>query len=133
LQAHSWSDTETAALCLLAGLGISLAIAGFDKIRAGYRIQGRLAAFFFFLLLESPTLVYAGILLGMAAAAKLIGKDDQGQLLIFSVAGGAAVGFVFWLVRHLRNKWARFGVILALAAGIPAAGIYWLHVDESIL
>jgi tetratricopeptide (TPR) repeat protein len=133
LQAHSWSDAETVTLCLLAGLGASLAIAGFDKVRAGYRLQGRLAAFFFFLLLESPTLVYAGILLGLAAAAKLIGKEDQGQLLVFSVAGGAAVGFVFWLVRHLPNKWARFGVILALAAGIPAAGIYWLHVDESLV
>src|SRR5262245_2457930 len=53
--------------CTAGGLRAALLIAAWSKLRQGYRVQGRLPAFLLFLLLESPTLVYAGIVVGMAA------------------------------------------------------------------
>lgn len=133
LQSRSGKDIETVALCLAAGLSICLVIAGFGKIRAGYRIQGRLAPFFFFLLLESPTLVYAGILGGMVVGAKLVGHDDEGRLLVSAVTSGAAIGFLFAIVRNLKNKWVRFGIILAIVAGVLGGGVASLEYEPGLI
>src|SRR5690242_20327717 len=72
----SWRSVGVAAACSFGGLVLFLAVAGARKLRDGYRVTGRLPAFVLFLLLESPGLVYAGILLGTLLADALV-KDAK--------------------------------------------------------
>ena len=91
--APSWHTPVLVTLYSLAGLGLALGVAAYGKLRQGYQVKGRLLAFVLFLLLESPTLVYAGILLGTAAGAAalhLIGDDTN--LFAATVGGGVALG-----------------------------------------
>jgi len=88
----SWQTPVLVTASSFAGLALALAVAAFGKLREGYRIKGRLLAFVLFLSLESPTLVYAGILLGTAAGAlalHLVG--DDARLLAATLGGGVAV------------------------------------------
>src|SRR5262245_36523084 len=64
---HAWDALARVNLLALGGLVLALLLAGLSKMREGYRIRGRLLIFVLFLLLESPTLVYAGILGGTLA------------------------------------------------------------------
>ena len=68
LQTSDWTTFARVNSCLAAGLGLALLVSGFQKWRDGYRPRGRLAAFVFFLLLESDLLIYAGIVLGLFLA-----------------------------------------------------------------
>src|SRR5262245_2369847 len=68
-QTFSWEPPLQVLLCTVGGLAVALLLAAAVKLRAGYRIRGRLLPFILFLLLESPTLVYAGILGGMLLGA----------------------------------------------------------------
>src|SRR5262249_30444429 len=102
-----------------------LAFAGTRKVREGYTVRGRLIPFLLFLLLENPALVYAGILLGLAVGAFTVrsGDPDQWQLLL-TVGGGAALGYVFWLFRHVRDMRLRFYLGMALAAVLVGGPIF---------
>src|SRR5262249_44916342 len=74
LQEPDWRRIGLVALCTFGGLFLCLAVAGYRKWREGYRPRGRWPAFLLFLLLESPDLVYAGILLGLATGAFAVRK-----------------------------------------------------------
>src|SRR5687767_12104462 len=74
----SWQAPLIVTACALGGLAVCLLIAAWLKMREGYRAAGRLPAFVLFLLLESPTLVYAGILLGTAVGAFLVKSGGTG-------------------------------------------------------
>src|SRR5438445_11848626 len=63
-----WETLQVGAF-MVGGLALCLGIAGWRKVREGYRIRGRLSGFIFFLLLDNPVLVYAGIVLGLAVGA----------------------------------------------------------------
>ncbi len=69
LHEPDWKTLALVNLCTLGGLVVGLGIATVRKLVQGYRTKGRLPAFALFLLLESPALVYAGILVGTAAGA----------------------------------------------------------------
>ena len=118
------------AACTFGGLLLALGLAGLWKIKQGYRIRGRLAPFILFLLLESPGLVYAGILAGTAAGAYLIHggtiDDQQRALLIYMVGGGAILGVLFGVVRSVRIRRVRLGVSLLMAAALVGGLAYWL-------
>src|ERR1700683_4980609 len=58
----SAAETGRAGLCVAAALAMVLGIAGVRKFREGYR--GRWRAFLLLILLESPGLVYGGVLVG---------------------------------------------------------------------
>ena len=58
---------------------LGLAVAAVRKLREGYKVNGRVPAFVVFLLLESPGLVYAGILLGLIAGAYTLGVGTPGR------------------------------------------------------
>jgi tetratricopeptide (TPR) repeat protein len=125
---RSWGLLARVNLLTLAGLLLALAVAGLLKLREGYRVKGRLVVFLLFLLLESPTLVYAGILGGTLAGIYLGRLPDQGDLdnlFLPVVGGGAAAGLVFGLLHQVRHRMARIGSILALGAGLVAAALYW--------
>jgi tetratricopeptide (TPR) repeat protein len=121
----SWPTLLTVNLCTLAGLAIGLAVAAFVKLREGFRVKGRLLIFLLFLLLESPTLVYAGILGGAAVGTFLVRQEGLDHLLLPTVGGGAAVGVLFGLLRQVQHRYARLGLILALAAGLVAGALAW--------
>jgi tetratricopeptide (TPR) repeat protein len=123
-----WQITGTAALATLIGLVVCLAIAALIKFRQGYRARGRRAAFTLFLLLESPSLVYAGIVLGLAAGALYAtGQPAAENALLPYVGAGAALGLVFAFLPQIKDRRIRIGVCFALAALIVGGALYWFH------
>jgi tetratricopeptide (TPR) repeat protein len=134
--ATSWGFLLRVNLLTLAGLALALIVAGLAKLREGFRVRGRFLAFLLFLLLESPTLAYLGILGGTVAGIywvrhtlTQIAPDQQGVLegLLLPTLGGAALaGLAFGLLRQVRHRLHRLLLILALAAGLVAAAMSWL-------
>ncbi|TMQ29299.1 MAG: hypothetical protein E6K70_25900 [Planctomycetota bacterium] len=122
-----WISLGVVALLALGGLAIALGVAAFQKMRAGYRAAGKFLPFLAFLILESPILVYAGIVGGMAAGAAFLCKDlTDVRLLAILAMAGAALGIVFWLLRTVRQRWYRVGLSLLLATGLAAAALFFL-------
>jgi tetratricopeptide (TPR) repeat protein len=127
-------------LLALAGLALGLLVAGLVKLREGFRVRGRLIPFLLFLLLESPTLAYLGILGGTVAGIFLVRNDltvlypasqDTLQQLLVPVLGGAALaGLVFGLLRQVRDRMVRLGVILAAGALVVALAMSWLGLRD---
>jgi tetratricopeptide (TPR) repeat protein len=129
LHEPSWQALLRVNLCTLAGLVVCLGIAGVRKLMQGYRVRGRVLAFVLFLLLESPSLVYAGILAGTAVGALAFtppagasGQSPWRELLPF-VAGGAVLGSLFGSLKLVRRREARIGLSLALAAVLVAGAL----------
>src|SRR5262245_39741862 len=103
LQAPDWQALGLAMAVMSGGLVAALACAAFGKLREGYRVQGRLIPFLLFLVLESPELVYAGIVLGTVIAAFLIRRPADDWVLTSLFVGGAILGIVFWFFRSVRQ------------------------------
>ena len=133
LEEIAWTQTAHVALWTVGGLAIALAIAAGLKIREGYQVRGRLVPFILFLLLESPGLVYAGAILGLALGAFSIRKPDSETLFMMAFGGGAGVGVLLWLIRQPSDRWVRMGLGLGLAAGLIAAGWYGLLQSTTLL
>jgi tetratricopeptide (TPR) repeat protein len=110
----------------LGGLALALGVAALAKVREGYRIRGRLLLFLLFLLLESPTLVYAGILGGTLAGVLLVRPPQTDNLLLYTLAGGGIVGLAFGQLRQVRHRLYRLLLTLAAAAALVGAGLAWL-------
>jgi tetratricopeptide (TPR) repeat protein len=110
----------------LGGLALAIGLAAVSKLREGYRVRGRLLLFFLFLLLESPTLVYAGILGGTLVGVLSVRPPQTDNLLLYTVAGGGIVGLAFGLLRQVRHRLYRLLMILAAAAFLVGAGLAWL-------
>jgi tetratricopeptide (TPR) repeat protein len=110
----------------LGGLLVALALAALTKLREGYRVRGRVLVFGLFLLLESPTLVYAGILIGTISGIYLVRQPDAADLLIPTIAGGGVAGLAFGLLHQVRHRLWRLGVILAAAGALALSGMAWL-------
>jgi tetratricopeptide (TPR) repeat protein len=133
---EGWQALGLSALFTLVGLVLALLFAGVLKLRQGYHINGKFVAFTLFLLLESPTLAYGGILGGALASIaynySVLGTLAADQLptldaLRVPVLGGAALaGFAFGLLHQVKHQLARAALIIALAGGILAAGLSWL-------
>src|SRR5262249_40471014 len=127
-------------LTALGGLGLPLLIAAVLRFRDALRAHGRMLAFLLFLLLESPTLTYLGILAGTFAGVHLLrstpglipqdGPDAPQQLCIPISGGGAAAGLASGLLRQVQHRLARLCLILALAGGLVACGLSWLGLAE---
>jgi tetratricopeptide (TPR) repeat protein len=114
----------------LAGLVLALLVAAVLKIRQGYRVKGRPVVFGLILLLESGTLVYAGIIGGALVGAWLLRPPGEGDLLVPLLAGGAGVGFVLGLLRQLQSRGVRLALVVTLAAGLVGAAVWWLSHPE---
>src|SRR5262249_6574737 len=121
LHVRDWQTTGIVATCIAGGLILALLIGGVQKLRQGYRIRGRLFPFLLLLLLESPALVSAGILLGPAGAAfyvRSIGEAPDDWSVLGFAAGGALLGVVFSILKRLQQRMARLAGSLALAAAL---------------
>lgn len=116
-------------ICLVGGFGIGLAVAAVRKVSQGFRPGGRPFSFLLFLLLESPVLVYAGSVLGLAVGAFTLTADENRSQLAYIVGGGAAFGVGLAVLRAVRPPNVRLGV--ALAAGVAvvatAIGTLWAY------
>lgn len=116
LQAPTWLQLTLVAGCVLGGLLLCLSWAAQARLREGYQVRGRLPAFVLFLLLESPDLVYGGILMGLAVSAVLIrGPQTPAALLPLCVAGGALLGLVLAQLGSWRDRRVRLGLGMAVA------------------
>jgi tetratricopeptide (TPR) repeat protein len=123
LRVPDWPALLTVNAAALGGLALALFIAGAARLREGYEIKGRLLPFILFLLLESPTLVYAGILFGATAGAFLalpVGATER-TLLIELVGGGALLGILFGVLQSVADRRVRLGLSLLVAAALVAA------------
>ena len=122
----AWHTLAQLNLLALGGLVIALLVGAVVKLREGYRARGRFLVFVLFLLLETPTLVYAGILGGFIAGVWLILPPEHPDLLIYCVGGGAGVGLALGLMRHIRQRGLRFGFILLMASALAALLLLWI-------
>ncbi len=76
---------------VLGGLALALVAAAVGKLREGVRPAGRPLTFLIFLLLESPKLVYAGVVFGLAAGAIAVRPANADSRLLAATAGGGAL------------------------------------------
>src|SRR5262245_34585257 len=128
---------QTVLFFALAGIGLLLLLgwAAIGMMRRGHRIKGRLLPFLLFLLLENPTLVYGGLLGGLLVGAVVLTVVAGWEWwhLLAALGGGIVLGFVFFLVRELPNRWIRGGTVLALAAA-GAVGLYlWFLNQQDVI
>src|SRR5262245_26552073 len=128
----TWDAPLRVGLCTLGGLVLALAVGGLAKLREGYRVRGRFLPFVLFLLLESPTLVYAGILGGMILGTLWVHEGEADPMFVQMVAGGAALGVVFGMLREVKDRRTRLGLCLAMGAGLVAAAAYWFGMIEGV-
>jgi tetratricopeptide (TPR) repeat protein len=129
-----WKEIAQVGICTVGTLILFLAVAGFRKLREGYRVRGRWSAFVLFLILENPGMVFAGTLLGMLlgaytllenysffGSATIHDQDVETTWLIWCLIGGAAVGALFdylYSVPSLQlRRWYGLGLAVAMAAG----------------
>jgi tetratricopeptide (TPR) repeat protein len=120
---------------VLGGLLLGLAVAAVLRWREGIRPTGRPLAYLLFLLLESPTAVYAGSILGMAIGAIMIRPPDADpMLLLATVGGGALLGIGLWFLRTIpdaRTRWlAALAGAVVLVAAVVLAFEYWNLVPD---
>jgi tetratricopeptide (TPR) repeat protein len=126
LHESDWFALALVSALALGGLALTLGIAAVRKAREGYQIRGRVPAFILFLLLESPELVFAGIILGMAAGGLAIRKSASDSWLLAGTAiGGALLGGTFWLLRYVRQRGVRIGLSLAGAIVLVGGALLW--------
>lgn len=120
----------------LAGLAAGLLLAAVLKLREGVRVNGRFVAFTLFLLLESPTLTYVGLLAGAGTGVYLLREmlaplpaeqlASLRGLLVPVVGASAAAGLLFGLLKQVQAPFARAGLVLALAASLAVVGLAYL-------
>lgn len=136
LLAPTWDELVWVAGITAGALIICLASATVSKLREGYRIRGRLPGFTLFLLLDNPTLVYAGLVGGLALGVVVTFSGREGGLGwqgFTAIVGGAALGLVLDALRQVRDRKTRLWLGLALAAALSAGAAAALHWQPSLL
>ncbi len=115
----AWHQTGRVALYMLAGLGAGIVLAVLRQIRVLGRIVKKPHAFLVFLLLENPLLIYLGLIggLGFAAVNEFDPGDGKPKLIVLAIVG-AILGFVFEQLRDIRDIRYRFGLSVAIGAGV---------------
>jgi tetratricopeptide (TPR) repeat protein len=123
-----WPAVGRVALGMGGGLAVALAAGVLLKLREGYKVQGnQLPAFLLFVLLETPRLIYAGILFGLTAGVWTLRgtSEDDANLLPATVAGGLVLGVAFGVLQHVKAKWTRIGLCFLLACLLLTGALYW--------
>lgn len=129
-----WGAVAQSTLLTVGGLVVALAVAAILQVRQGYRPGARPLAFLLFLVLESPTFVYAGPLVGLALAAILQRRtEDDVPLLVATAAGGAVLGVLFGALRSVQARGARLGLSLVLAAALVVGALVWFEQLNPVL
>ena len=120
-----WPYVGMVALSTFCGLALALCITGVVKLRQGHRVRGRPLPFILFLLLESPTLTYVGVLAGTFVGTQLITLRYDDEWLIAKVTGGGALlGLIFGQLVEIKDRRTRLGFCFLLALALVWGGIY---------
>jgi tetratricopeptide (TPR) repeat protein len=128
LQEPDWPKTGLIAICLGCGLAAGLIMAAITWRRRGVRIGGQILAYVLFLLLESPKLIYAGLLGGLIGGIVITRGDELAiKLLAGCLAAGGVIGLALGELRQLRYPYARLGVALGVAAALTFAALVYLE------
>jgi tetratricopeptide (TPR) repeat protein len=126
LQVSEWPTLLRVDGCLAAGLVLALVVSGGQKVREGYRIQGRPIAFLLFLFLESDLLLDAGLLFGLFLGAQMLPEEvADRQLFVWCLVGGALLGITFGFINQVRRTSTRLGLCLGLAIALVAGALVW--------
>jgi tetratricopeptide (TPR) repeat protein len=124
LHGPGWQELAWIGLFTFGGLFLALAVTAFRKWREGYRPRGRTFGYVLFLLLESPAMLYAGLVGGLALGTYTIFRDQGSDLDLYVLGGGAALGIVLYFLRTVRARQVRLWLGLALAAALVGAALY---------
>lgn len=136
-----WDELALIALFTAAGLTLFLGYAGYRKIREGYNVTGRWLGFIVFLVLESPGMVYAGLLIGLSCGAGWTFKwwrdnpDPETAIpleAIWPVLGGAVLGGIFYGLRNVRQRLYRFWLSLAMIAILAGGAVAIFHFQPEL-
>src|SRR5260370_21184188 len=125
LQGPTWEKTGQVALYMVCGLGAGLLISLVMWIIRGIHVGGRLLSLLMFLILESPTLVYAGLIGGLAAGAWSIHQPDKLSALLICIGLGAAVGVAMDNLRRIASAPWRFTAASAAAVTLVGCALYY--------
>ena len=92
LDQAAWIKFAWFNLSILGGLLAALVVSAVVKLRQGFRARGKPHVFFLFLLLESPWLIYVGMLAGALFGLYRIHDPAKGwdDPLLLPVVGGAS-------------------------------------------
>lgn len=130
LQRPTWSQTGTLAGFLFGGLILSLVLSFVAWLPRGIKVGGKLVALFLFLLLESPTLVYFGLIGGLLTGALWVKNPEVSQgLLPICVGVGALVGLAMGEARRIGSANVRSMVAAAVACILVGVAIYFIEND----
>lgn len=120
---------------IFAGLLVALVVVGWQVARRQERsLRNRFWPFVFYLILEHPGGIYAGVLGGLVigiASAMFVQVTWQSlfwdwQKLVTGLALGAIAGMAFGYFVRWQNRWLRSGTILTIAGIIVAAFVLTL-------
>ena len=127
-------DLTFIGLATLGGLVLFLGVAAVRKYREGFRPKGNWLGYFIFMLLENPGMVYAGLIVGLAAGAVFTfnhrGDDPITLESLWPVLGGGVLGAVFYNIRFVKQPPYRFWVSLALVALLIGGTVASFHYLE---
>jgi hypothetical protein len=132
----SWDELAWLGAIVGVALALCLTIAAVRKLRDGYQVRGRVIGFILFLLLDHPTLVYTGLVGGLALGVVFTFRGREGGLgwdAYVPVAAGAALGMVLYALRHVRDRKTRVWLGLALAAALSAGAAAAVHFQPTLL
>jgi hypothetical protein len=140
LMVPTWTELGLIAAFTVGGLVLFLGVAAYRKIREGFRVSGRMLGFLIFLVLENPGMVYAGMLIGLSFGTAWTFKwwrenANPNEAIplnaLWPVLGGAALGYAFYGLRHVRQPlyrfWIGLGMIAVLVGGVAA--FYYFQQD----
>jgi hypothetical protein len=136
LLAPTWDELAWVAGITAGALLLCLVGAAVLKLREGYRIRGRILGFTLFLLLDNPTLVYAGLVGGLGSGVVVTFSSREGGLGwqgLTAIAAGAGLGLVLNTLRQVRDNRTRLWLGLALAALLSAGAAAAFHFQPSLL
>src|SRR5262249_45920420 len=128
LQEPDWTKTGQLALYLVGGLTAGLLAALVFWIVRGLRVTTRIISLLVFLILESPTLIYLGLIGGMFVGALAVRNPERGSsLFLICVGGGALLGVAMGELRRIGPAMWRLGAALAGACILVGAALYCLE------
>src|SRR5215475_3316904 len=127
------------ALGTVGGLVLFLGVAAVHKYREGFRPQGNWLGYIVFMLLENPGMVYAGLIVGLAASTVFTfnrrelpeGVEAIPLQSLWPVLGGGVLGAIFYNLRYVKQPqqrfWLSLGMVAILVGG--AAAFYYYNRD----
>lgn len=128
-------ELSTIALATVGGLVLFLGVAAVRKYREGFRPKGNWLGFLVFMLLENPGMVYAGLIVGLAAGTVFTfnrrSEDAITLEALWPVLGGGVLGAIFYNLRYVREPMKRLWLSLAMAAILigGAVAFYYYRPD----